>query len=204
MHATILVTVHPDQLASEVLATVEIVAAVGDAPASTIRQFCAGLGEPPPPLPADDRIEAGEALLWERSSDRGPVRFEVVQPRTAAPPPCPQVQRGRARRGSQLLFPRPRRRALPARSEPLPVPADRGRGRRSDLAVPPARRATTRPGSATRSRTRISPTRLPRSNVIANSTESIAGRGSRRRSTGATPGRRRRHPAGREARSSET
>ena len=80
IHATILVTVHPDQLASEVLATVEMVAAVGDAPASTIRQFCAGLGEPPPPLPADDRIEAGEALLWERSSDREPVRLQVVQP----------------------------------------------------------------------------------------------------------------------------
>ena len=80
LHATILVTVHPDQLASEVLATVETVAAVGDTPASTIRQFCAGLGIPPPPLPADDRIEAGEALLWERSSDRGPARVQVVQP----------------------------------------------------------------------------------------------------------------------------
>ena len=58
----------------------ETVAAVGDTPASTIRQFCAGLGIPPPPLPADDRIEAGEALLWERSSDRGPARVQVVQP----------------------------------------------------------------------------------------------------------------------------
>jgi HAD superfamily hydrolase (TIGR01484 family) len=80
LHATILVTVHPDQLASEVLATVATVAAVGDAPASTIRQFCAGLGVAPPLLPADDRIEAGEALLWERSSGRGPTRVEVVQP----------------------------------------------------------------------------------------------------------------------------
>jgi HAD superfamily hydrolase (TIGR01484 family) len=80
LHATILVTVHPDQLAAEVLATVETVAAVGDTPASTVRQFCAGLGIPPPPLPADDRIEAGEALLWQRSSDRGPARVLVVQP----------------------------------------------------------------------------------------------------------------------------
>ena len=80
LHATILVTVHPDQLASEVLATVETVAAVGDAPASTIRQFCVGLGVQPPPLPADDRIEAGEALLWERSSGRRPARVRVVQP----------------------------------------------------------------------------------------------------------------------------
>ena len=42
LHATILVTVHPDQLAPEVLATVETVAAVGDAPASTIRQLLCG------------------------------------------------------------------------------------------------------------------------------------------------------------------
>ncbi|HEX6114680.1 MAG TPA: HAD-IIB family hydrolase [Geminicoccaceae bacterium] len=80
LHATILVTVHPDQLASEVLATVDTLAAVGDAPATTIRQFCAGLGVAPPSLPTDDRIEAGEALLWERSAERGPARVQVVQP----------------------------------------------------------------------------------------------------------------------------
>ena len=80
LHATILVTVHPDQLAREVLATVETVAAVGDTPASTIRQFCAGLCVPPPPLPNDDRVEPGEAILWERSSGRGPARVRVVQP----------------------------------------------------------------------------------------------------------------------------
>ena len=61
LHATILVTVHPDQLAPEVLATVETVAAVGDAPASTIRHFCTALGVPPPPLPG--------ALLWEGAAE---------------------------------------------------------------------------------------------------------------------------------------
>src|SRR5690606_11888021 len=53
LHATILVTVHPDQLDPVVLATVVTVAAVGDAPANTIRQFCAGLGIAPPSLPPD-------------------------------------------------------------------------------------------------------------------------------------------------------
>ncbi len=80
LQATILVTVHPDPLAPEVLASVETVAAVGDAPASTIRQFCMALGVAPPPLPGDDRIEAGEALLWQRSPARGPARVRVVQP----------------------------------------------------------------------------------------------------------------------------
>jgi hypothetical protein len=81
LRATILVTVHPDQLAPDVLSTIETVAAVGDEPATTIRQFCAGLGVPPPSLPEGDRIEAGQALLWERSSGRGPVQVPVVRPR---------------------------------------------------------------------------------------------------------------------------
>ena len=80
LQATILVTVHPDQLAPEVLSIIETVAAVGDAPARTIGQFCAALGIPPPPLPADDRIEAGQALLWERGSGREPTQVRVVQP----------------------------------------------------------------------------------------------------------------------------
>ncbi len=76
----ILITVHPDQLAADVLATVQTLAAVGDSPARTIRQFCAAMGTPPPPLPTNDRLEAGEALLWERDSGRDPVRVQVVQP----------------------------------------------------------------------------------------------------------------------------
>ena len=80
VHATILVTVHPDQLAPDVLATVETVAAVGDAPARAIGQFCSALGVPPPPLPTDERIATGEALLWERGSGREPIRVQVIQP----------------------------------------------------------------------------------------------------------------------------
>jgi hypothetical protein len=78
--ATILVTVHPDQLAPEILATVETVAAVGDAPSRTIRQFCTALGRPTPPLPRDDRMEGGQALLWEPGSGRQPGVVRVVQP----------------------------------------------------------------------------------------------------------------------------
>ena len=80
VHGMILVTVHPDQLAPDVLATVETVAAVGDAPARAIGQFCSALGVPPPPLPTDERIETGEALLWERGSGREPARVQVIQP----------------------------------------------------------------------------------------------------------------------------
>jgi HAD superfamily hydrolase (TIGR01484 family) len=80
LQGMILITVHPDQLAPEVLATVQTMAAVGDSPARAIGQFCSALGVPAPPLPADERIEAGEALLWERGSGREPVRVRVIQP----------------------------------------------------------------------------------------------------------------------------
>jgi HAD superfamily hydrolase (TIGR01484 family) len=81
LQATILVTVHPDQLAPDVLSTIETVAAVGDDPTRTIRQFCTALDMLPPPLPAEGRIEAGQALLWERSSGRGPLQVPMVRPR---------------------------------------------------------------------------------------------------------------------------
>jgi hypothetical protein len=76
----ILITVHPDQLAPDVLATVQTMAAVGDSPARSIGQFCSALGLPAPPLPSDERIETGEALLWERGSGREPVRVRLIQP----------------------------------------------------------------------------------------------------------------------------
>ena len=80
LQAIILVTVHADQLAPEVLSTIATVAAVGDAPARTIRQFCASLGVPAPSLPPDGRIDAGQALLWERGSGREPIQVRVVEP----------------------------------------------------------------------------------------------------------------------------
>jgi HAD superfamily hydrolase (TIGR01484 family) len=80
LQGMILITVHPDQLAPDVLATVQTMAAVGDSPARSIGQFCSALGLPAPPLPSDERIETGEALLWERGSGREPVRVRLIQP----------------------------------------------------------------------------------------------------------------------------
>ena len=80
LQAPILVTVHPDQLAPEILATIETVAAVGDAPSYTIWQFCTALGEAPPPLPTDDQVEVGQALMWERRTGRDLAPVRLVQP----------------------------------------------------------------------------------------------------------------------------
>ena len=78
---SIIVTVHPDQVAPEALDTVELVFAVGKDPAGTLRQFCAAIEETPPVLRDDLALEPGEALLWHRG-DAGPLRkVAIVGPR---------------------------------------------------------------------------------------------------------------------------
>ena len=139
LRATILVTVHPDQLAPEVLATVETVAAVGDAPARTIRQFCTALGRPAPPLPRDDRMEGGQALLWEPGSGREPGMIRVVQPELQRQRHARKYSEGELVRTAASIFAVLTALCLFA-SRILAVPADRGRGRRSHLAVPSSRR----------------------------------------------------------------
>jgi hypothetical protein len=59
----IYVTVHPDSLAPAVLSHVDIVAALGEAPAATIAGFCAAVGASIPPLPSM-APGPGKALLW--------------------------------------------------------------------------------------------------------------------------------------------
>jgi HAD superfamily hydrolase (TIGR01484 family) len=91
LRATILVTVHPDQLAPEVLSTIETVAAVGDEPATTIRQFCAGLGVPPPSLPEGDRIDWPGAAVGAQLRVRAGAGSSGSAP-AATSSPCAQVQ----------------------------------------------------------------------------------------------------------------
>jgi hydroxymethylpyrimidine pyrophosphatase-like HAD family hydrolase len=63
MPATILVTVHPEALARDVLVTVESVIGVGKEPAEPVRLFCQARGEADPPELKIDR-DAGEAYYW--------------------------------------------------------------------------------------------------------------------------------------------
>jgi hydroxymethylpyrimidine pyrophosphatase-like HAD family hydrolase len=74
------VTVHPDQLRAEALATVDLVIAVGKAPRQTIEGFCRRLGQPAPEVP-DTPLAPDEALAWRRSADSRPVRIPAPRPR---------------------------------------------------------------------------------------------------------------------------
>ena len=79
-HGLLLITVHPDHVARVVLATVDLIVAIGDAPAQNLGTFAGTLGEPAPRVTAD-RLEAGEAIAWWRHPARDPLRFRSIPPR---------------------------------------------------------------------------------------------------------------------------
>jgi hydroxymethylpyrimidine pyrophosphatase-like HAD family hydrolase len=63
----LLVTVHPDHISREALSGVDVVLAVGEAPAETLGAYADALGLAPPDLPALEP-SADEVLAWFRSA----------------------------------------------------------------------------------------------------------------------------------------
>ncbi len=78
---TILVTVHPSQVAGQILRLVDIAVAVGRSPESTLAEFATAVGDASPhtPAPSDKR---GEVIAWFRSAGTRPVRLRVVPARS--------------------------------------------------------------------------------------------------------------------------
>jgi hydroxymethylpyrimidine pyrophosphatase-like HAD family hydrolase len=64
MPAIMLVTVHPEALAPDVVSAIESVIGVGKHPREAVKLFCEARGEPEPPELEVDR-EAGEAYYWQ-------------------------------------------------------------------------------------------------------------------------------------------
>lgn len=85
------ITVHPDLMAPAVLAGVQDVVAVGDAPHEMLRAFSRAVGdEPPPPIAGEEarpgepvKLAQGEVLFWDRASRAAPQRLRAVQPTSA-------------------------------------------------------------------------------------------------------------------------
>lgn len=71
------VTVHPDQIAKQVLHMVDVVAALGDDPAGTIARFCRTLDVPVPQM-EPTALNHGEAIFWDRRSHRPPYRVRIA------------------------------------------------------------------------------------------------------------------------------
>ena len=75
----IYITVHPDQMTSSVLATVDHVAIIGAAPDATLQAFCRAVGDTAPQqLPPS--LEQGELLFWRRAKESEPLRVRGVKP----------------------------------------------------------------------------------------------------------------------------
>ena len=81
LDSTILITLEPSHLAPAVLAEVDVLLAVGAAPATTLHDFARARGLPAPPDPPAT-LPAGEVLAWQPAADRGPVRVCVEPPRS--------------------------------------------------------------------------------------------------------------------------
>src|SRR5206468_1913711 len=77
-----LITVHPERVSPAVLASIDMVIAIGGAAGDTLRAFGEAVGEhPPATLPAT--TGPGEALLWRRRpAVSDPVGIRTLPPRS--------------------------------------------------------------------------------------------------------------------------
>jgi hydroxymethylpyrimidine pyrophosphatase-like HAD family hydrolase len=76
----LLITVHPDQVASAVLSLVHVVIAIGEAPAATLQAFSTVLGQHAPAL-VPRSLKSGEALLWARYLEQSVQQFRITPSR---------------------------------------------------------------------------------------------------------------------------
>ena len=79
--ASLMITVHPQHVRKEALASADIVIAVGKDPHETIRDFCSALGIGEPEL-RPVTLERGEVLIWFRHGPRRPFVVEAQPGKT--------------------------------------------------------------------------------------------------------------------------
>jgi HAD superfamily hydrolase (TIGR01484 family) len=80
MYGVMLITLEPDRVAPEILSTIDVVIAIGEDPAATLKIFSETVGEQPPAL-APMSLQAGEAVIWFRDSEQTPMLFHSTLPR---------------------------------------------------------------------------------------------------------------------------
>ncbi len=76
-----LITVHPDQVATAGLSLVDTILSVGKSPEQNIKAFCETIGHCPPQL-TSQTLEPGEALAWFSEEDLEPFRLQITPGRT--------------------------------------------------------------------------------------------------------------------------
>ncbi len=80
LDGTLLVTVHPEKVATEALRKVNLILAVGDRPDQTIRGFCKAVGDPIPRTPQDDKKKL-HVVAWSRNQKKreNPFRLRISE-----------------------------------------------------------------------------------------------------------------------------
>lgn len=81
MRAAILITVHPEAIATEVLDLVDTVIALGPSARNVIEAYCAAIGAKAPNYAG--RAPADEVLVWRRSSGKAPYLVRPERPARA-------------------------------------------------------------------------------------------------------------------------
>jgi HAD superfamily hydrolase (TIGR01484 family) len=75
------ITVHPASVAKPVLEAIDLVLAVGETHADTIRDFCRSVGGPVPDVDPSP-LESGDTIAWWRLRDEPPQRVRTIRPRS--------------------------------------------------------------------------------------------------------------------------
>jgi HAD superfamily hydrolase (TIGR01484 family) len=75
------VTVHPDRLLPEVLKSIDLVLAAGEAPDEAIAAFCKATGVDAPTL-EPTKLGEGQVLAWRKGADQGPFIIHAEPPRS--------------------------------------------------------------------------------------------------------------------------
>jgi HAD superfamily hydrolase (TIGR01484 family) len=76
-----LITVHPDQVTPVLLASANVVIAIGETPELTLHTFSETIGQNPPEVPAA-KLKPGEAIVWYREQESQPFWFRGIPPQT--------------------------------------------------------------------------------------------------------------------------
>lgn len=75
----LMITIHPDHIAHEVLSVVNSIIAIGQNPEKTLKKFSSVLGENPPRL-SEVELKSGEAIAWWRTPFKEPFLFNTITP----------------------------------------------------------------------------------------------------------------------------
>jgi hypothetical protein len=79
LNGILLITVHPDHIATPALSLVDTLIAVGQSPDKTFSSFCSSIGHCPP-LKLPETLANGNALAWFQRLDPLPFQFEILPP----------------------------------------------------------------------------------------------------------------------------